>query len=68
MAQKIRIDLSVCVTSGQCYYLFPDLIQAGEGGRPEIIASAVAQSEAARVDELINTCPAMAIELDSGGE
>ncbi len=58
----IRINLSRCVMSGQCYYMYPELVRMKDDGYPEVIASRVANVSDETLRELIEGCPAMAIE------
>ncbi len=63
MAIKIRIDLSTCVQSGQCAYFHPDLLRLRDDGFPELIATEFDEGQRARLEELVDLCPAMAIHL-----
>lgn len=48
--------------SGQCYYMYPELVRMKDDGYPEVIASRVANVSDETLRELIEGCPAMAIE------
>lgn len=60
---KLKIDLSKCVMSGQCYYFHPKLVRMDKNGHPELISAGVESAGDEVIDDLIEMCPAMAIEL-----
>ena len=63
---RIEIDLKRCLKSGQCCYMFPDLIRLRDDSFPEIlpaIADGHQLVDLERAEELVDTCPAMAIHI-----
>ena len=61
---RVRIDHKVCVMSGQCYYLFDDLVRMLDDGRPELIATDYGPSHLDRLEALAENCPASAIIVE----
>ena len=49
--------------SGQCCYLHPKLVQMRKNGHPELISAGVESAGDEVIDDLVEMCPAMAIEL-----
>jgi ferredoxin len=62
-AMKIDIDLKVCLQSGQCCYLFPDFVRLGDDGFPQVLEQVAQLNNVERAEELVDTCPAMAIKV-----
>jgi len=59
---KLKVDLSKCAMSGQCYYFHPELVRMRKDGFPELIDLGVANAKEEAITELIDTCPLSAIE------
>lgn len=61
---KLKIDLSKCAMSGQCYYFHPNLVRMREDGFPELIASGVTNANEEAITDLLETCPLVAIDKE----
>ncbi|MGI9324700.1 MAG: ferredoxin [Pseudomonadales bacterium] len=62
----IEINLKKCIKSGQCCYMFPDLVRLREDGFPAPLPQIANGHQAVdlnRAEELVDTCPAMAIHI-----
>ncbi len=62
---RVRIDLEVCIRSGECYYNHPELVRMGDAGDPTLIATDLdteALQQHAR--EAAEVCPAGAFTFE----
>jgi len=48
--------------SGQCYYLHPQLVRMRDDGFPELIENALTEASEESINDLLETCPLLAIE------
>ncbi|MBV1877146.1 MAG: ferredoxin [Pseudomonadales bacterium] len=57
---KPAIDLSLCMRTGQCFYLHPGYFKEGADGYPIIIKSLTTESATLK-ENILDCCPAQAI-------
>jgi ferredoxin len=66
--KRLTVDRSVCVRSGQCSYLHPELFRADEDGSPIVLVEWPGEDLRAAAEEAAELCPSGAITLDDGIE
>lgn len=64
---KMRIDYRKCARSGQCFYMYPDLVQKGDDDLPRLLNHEVPMEKRGRAEELIDICPMAAIHAEASG-
>ena len=60
---KLMIDQELCLRSGQCAYMQPELFELDEEGAPVVRVDAPDESLIAKANDAIEMCPAQAISL-----
>ena len=61
---KMRIDYRTCARSGQCFYMYPDLVRKGDDNLPRLQSPEVPEDKVSRARELVEVCPMEAILLE----
>lgn len=59
---RLRIDYRKCARSGQCFYMYPDLVEKGADNLPRLLSQTIASDKTERAEELIDICPMEAIQ------
>ncbi len=65
---KLRVDYKLCARSGQCFYMYPELMKnmkKGERDLPQPRFPEVPETLRAQAEELVDICPVGAIQLKS---
>jgi ferredoxin len=63
VALRLRVDTEICIGSGTCELLVPDVFKAGEEGFVIVVGAAGKLTEA-EVSRLVAECPSGALQLD----
>ena len=64
MIITLKIDESLCIRSGECYYNHPDLIRMNADGTPHIVTAVIATDrQRVEAEQAIEVCPGRAIAL-----
>lgn len=64
MTTTLKIDLTQCIRSGECYYNHPELIRMNDDGTPQILLSIIATDrQRIEAEQAIEVCPTQAISL-----
>jgi ferredoxin len=61
---KLTVDRKICLKSGQCTYLHPELFRERPDGYPEVIVEEVTEALRKGAEEAAELCPASAISLE----
>lgn len=63
--QRIEIDLDICVRSGQCSYMYPNLVRMRDDGYPEPAGTdGLTAEDAGEARMLVDACPVGAIRIE----
>ncbi len=60
---KLEINYRKCARSGQCFYMYPDLVQKGPRDLPRPLNPEIGSDDVGRAEELVEICPMEAITL-----
>jgi len=60
---RLTINHDLCLKSGQCAYMQPDLFRLDEGGAPVVLVELLADSDIPKAQDAATMCPAQAIAL-----
>ena len=64
MTTTLKIDLTQCIRSGECYYNHPELIRMNDDGTPQILLPIIATDrQRIEAEQAIEVCPTQAISL-----
>ena len=61
---RLVIDYGKCKKSGQCFYMFPDLVERGSRDLPKLLAAEISDHRLEDAEDLVDLCPAAAISLE----
>lgn len=61
---RVVIDRSVCLKSGQCFYMQPDIFEGDAEGGPVIRVERPEDEQLDKAREAIEMCPSQAIRLE----
>ncbi len=65
MTTHLKIDLTRCIRSGECYYNHPELMKMGPDGAPSLQLAVIATDrQRIEAEQAIEVCPAQAISLE----
>lgn len=60
---KAKVDLDVCLGTGQCYYLHKEQFQERDDGRSEPVKDSYDESEREALEDAADLCPVSAITI-----
>lgn len=60
---RIEIDDELCMNSGQCAYMHPELFKIEGAGVPTVLVAELTDAQLPAAQEAIDTCPSQAISL-----
>ena len=63
---RIMIDHSLCLKSGQCFYMQPEVFGSDDDDGPLILVERPAGEQIAKARDAVAMCPSQAIQLVEG--
>ena len=60
---RLTVDRNVCLRSGQCSYLHPELFKEGDDGFPIVLVEHPEGEQLAGAEDAAELCPSGAIRL-----
>ncbi len=64
MSKKIKVNQNLCIGCGACANIFPNVFKMKEDNKAEAINSELCEEDEARSQEIVDTCPVRAIEIE----
>ena len=61
---KLVVDYAKCQKSGQCFYMFADLVARGNRDLPKLLVDNITADQVEDAKDLVDICPAGAISLE----
>lgn len=68
MTIRIEIDRTLCLESGQCAYMQPEVFEIDAEGKPQVVAGEWTEARIGLARDAEEQCPSQAITITPIGE
>ncbi len=67
-AVRVKVDMSLCIVSGMCTTIVPELFALNSEGQLVLLTDHVSHEMVAALDDAVACCPSEAISVDEPDE